>query len=61
MEIIKQGDLSKLKNPKRFECLRCGCEFLANDNEYVYEGMWRNLQTYTSYCPCCGTKTFIEE
>lgn len=61
MEIIKQGDLSLLNKTKRFECAYCGCKFLADNNEYVNNGMWRNLQTYTCKCPCCGNKAYLEE
>lgn len=61
MVIIKQGDLSRIKNTKHFKCLRCGCEFLADDNEYIIGDMWRNLQTYKSYCPCCDNEVYLEE
>lgn len=61
MEIIKQGDLSRLKNTKRFQCSYCGCQFLADKSEYDYGGVWRNLQTYACKCPCCGSKAYLEE
>ena len=61
MEIIKQGDLSRLTHTKRFQCVYCGCEFLADDNEYVIGDMWRNLQTYTVNCPCCDSRVYLEE
>lgn len=61
MEIIKQGDLSRLKNTKRFQCTYCGCQFLADSNEYESCGMWRNLQTYGCKCPCCDSRVYLEE
>ena len=61
MEIIKQGDLSRLKHTKRFECRHCGCIFLADDNEYIKGDMWRNLQTYTACCPYCDNEVYLEE
>ena len=61
MEIIKRGDPSRLKNIKRFECLACGCVFLATDSEYINDGMWRNLMTYTCVCPCCNSVVYLEE
>jgi hypothetical protein len=61
MEVIKQGDPSRLKKSKRFECVYCGCQFLADNNEYEYNGMWSNLLTYTCKCLCCGSRVYLEE
>ena len=47
MEIIKQGDISKLKQTKKFECPRCGCIFLADNDEYKYSGSQYNESYYT--------------
>ncbi len=61
MEIVKQGNPERLKNTKRFECMYCGCQFLADDSEYEIGDMWRNLQIYTCKCPCCDSRAYLEE
>lgn len=61
MKIIKPGDLSRLNKTKHFKCLRCGCEFLADEFEYKSTGMWRNLQTYACKCPTCDKDVYLEE
>lgn len=61
MEIIKQGNVDCSKKAKRFECVYCGCQFLADSSEYEIGGMWRNLQTYTCKCPCCDGMSYLEE
>lgn len=60
MEIIKQGDLSRINKTKHFKCPYCGCEFLAEPFEYISTGMWRNLQTYLSKCPTCCKEVYLE-
>lgn len=61
MEIIKPGDPERLKQTKIFKCPRCGCEFKADKGEYIIGDMWRNMQTYTCYCPTCDYKVYLEE
>jgi hypothetical protein len=60
MFITKEGSLDRyadnirIKNskPKTFYCYMCGCEFVADRNEYRF--ILHKLGTY-SCCPCCGT------
>lgn len=60
MEIIKQGDISKLKQTKKFECRRCGCIFLADDDEYKYSGSQYNESYYQCACPTCNTPVYSD-
>lgn len=48
MKIIKNGDLQE----RRFICKICGCEFIANYNEYKYRFDFGNDFINVS-CPCC--------
>ena len=52
MKIIKQGDLSRLKNPKMFSCTRCWCVFEAIIGEYEYD---QRDDVHYCKCPCCGS------
>ena len=58
MKIIKQGDLSRLHNPKHFKCYSCGCEFEADDTEYE-DTMGPCGYGYFCYCPCCKRECVI--
>ena len=57
MKIIKEGNL---KHPIAFECPKCGCQFIAEDDEYTTHDP--SLNPITPYdnkyakvnCPCCG-------
>lgn len=60
MEIIKQGDLSRLKKIKHFKCTACGCEFLASENEYLYEIFGLNKDFCVCNCPCCNRTVYVE-
>ena len=60
MEIIKQGDISKLKQTKKFECRRCGCIFLADDDEYKYSGSQYNESCYQCACPTCNNPVYSD-
>lgn len=54
MRIIKQGDLNKLKEIKKFTCFKCGCVFEASNSEYKKEFNQREDNTYFKInCPCC--------
>lgn len=48
MEILKSGNLK----PRKFTCINCGCEFVANIKEY-----WRidtfGVVDYECSCPEC--------
>ena len=57
MRIFKEGTV-KYKNPVKFSCEKCGCEFECEDDEYWTD----NTITLTSYpaqyyvysnCPTC--------
>lgn len=61
MEIIKPGDLSRLKQTKTFKCCRCGCEFLADKSEYRYGGTQYNTIYYVCNCPTCNNQVYVEE
>ena len=54
MKIIKAGKVpEKVKRDKRFECLKCGCVFDAEEGEYKCEEFYG----YSAQCPCCGEMT----
>ena len=54
MKIIKQGDLNRLKEIKRFKCKACGCEFEADNTEYKRQYSQReNCGWYEIKCPTC--------
>ena len=56
MRIIKQGDLNRLKEIKRFECKACGCEFEADNTEYNHQYSQREMCSwYEIKCPTCGS------
>ncbi len=60
MEIIKQGaDLEAIQK-KEFHCNYCGCEFIANKNEYKTESGCRNDCYCISECPNCKRKVYSE-
>lgn len=53
MKIIKEGNL---KHPITFNCTKCGCQFIAEDDEYIthdpitpYDNKYATVN-----CPCCG-------
>lgn len=60
MEIIKVGDISRLKHIREFECEECGCVFLADGTEYSYAGMQFNTSYYKCECPTCGLFVYAE-
>lgn len=60
MEIIKQGNISKLKQTKKFECRWCGCIFLADDDEYKYSGSQYNELYYQCACPTCNNLVYSD-
>ena len=51
MRILKHGDLKD----KCFTCDACGCEFIANMNEYSFDG----YNTFEVVCPDCNTVRYI--
>lgn len=53
MEIIKEGYLPPKKKKKYniFECKKCGCIFIATENEYTYNFVY---DVSIIKCPCCN-------
>ncbi|MCM1276045.1 MAG: hypothetical protein NC299_11900 [Lachnospiraceae bacterium] len=60
MEIIKNGDLNRLKRTIRFECNKCGCIFKANTDECTAEQQYNDVYFYCG-CPCCGARVYETE
>ena len=56
MEIIRHGNLM----PIRFECQKCGCEFIADLNEY--QEAYSNGEKYLIVnCPDCNNVSYTSE
>lgn len=56
MEIIKHGNLK----PILFECQQCGCEFIADLNEY--QESYLNGERYLIVnCPDCNNVAYVSE
>jgi len=55
MKIFKEGNLEKAKRPARFVCWRCGCEWEANNDEYILEEGQREMYPVCN-CPCCNER-----
>ncbi len=53
MNIIKKGVPERLKETKRFECIKCGCVFEAEKCEYEFDTQYSELYFYCK-CPRCG-------
>ena len=53
MQIIKKGNLDKLKEPIQFECHRCGCIFVADNTEYNKRFDQRGGDWAEIHCPTC--------
>ena len=60
MEIIKQGDLERLRKTKEFNCPACGCIFRADQNEYKHSWGGYNEEYYTCECPTCKRLVYLE-
>lgn len=56
MKIIKKGRIRNLTDDRKFECLSCGCEFIAQKGEYKYSlfGKYMGSQVYVAKCPNCN-------
>lgn len=52
MEIIKEGDLTRLDPKIVFECKRCGCIFKASKGEYTSGRSFDQSYAYSN-CPTC--------
>lgn len=60
MKIIKDGNLRKFKETKRFTCKYCDCIFEADNTEYTVhqdqvQGPWLDV-----HCPCCKAGLFFD-
>ena len=51
MRILKHGDL----RPRKFECDVCGCEFVAETDEYTTTKASGITLCYYIYCPECNS------
>ena len=60
MKIIKNGNLEKSKQIKRFKCDNCGCVFEVEKGEYKYMCSPRNEDVYKCKCPYCNKETSSE-
>ena len=61
MRIIKNGNLEKPKQIKRFKCDNCGCVFEAEKGEYKYMLLPRNDVIYGCECPYCQKEIVIRD
>ena len=61
MKIIKPGDLTQIRRPIQFACSNCGCEFIAEKDEYKYGGMQYNTTYWACNCPTCGYVVYVED
>lgn len=52
MHILKHGDPDRIKATRQFICLRCGCEFEADKNEYCKSHGYFEV-CYFCECPEC--------
>ena len=55
MKILVQGDLNRLKKIKKFSCDKCGCVFLADQNEYRNNSNQHDGTMFSINCPCCDS------
>ena len=60
MEIIKPGNLNKLKQIMCFECRKCGCIFTADNTEYEIDDQY-NQEYYACKCPTCGNQVVLDK
>jgi len=63
MEILKQGNIQKIRRVKRFACKHCGCVFTADNTEYRPADYYSNMHDgidATCECPCCKSTAYSE-
>lgn len=54
INVIKMGDLSRLKKTEEFSCKECGCVFTADREDYSYQFSQRESTGWLeTKCPCC--------
>lgn len=52
VKILKPGPKPNPDQPKIFSCLRCGCEFEADPEEYTTAFQYHTISFYSA-CPNC--------
>lgn len=57
MIILKNGSLK----PRKFFCLVCGCEFVAEHGEYTTQTVNDVILWYSASCPYCDSSTVTSE
>lgn len=57
MKILKHGNL----NPRKFVCHICGCEFVADGNEYDTVSQFNQIVYHIVQCPYCRCDTTDSE
>jgi len=57
VKILIDGDMAKLKEPKKFKCELCACVFEAAFNEYAKKQSG-NEWYYSAKCPVCDSTTY---
>ena len=60
MKIIKNGDITRMRKIKTFDCNFCGCLFEADSTEYRI-GSQYNQTYYYMKCPFCRRNVYKEE
>ena len=61
MQILKQGNIEKLRKPKDFSCKKYGCVFMADNTEYKMSDYWSNAHDGIEAeckCPTCGEMVY---
>jgi hypothetical protein len=61
MKILAYGKNTYTKVKRMFTCMRCGCIFVADYDEYEAKDDFRNGTFYQSGCPCCHATAYADE
>lgn len=61
MRILREGQRELVMQSRRFECDTCKCIFIADKNEYRYDGNQRDGDVWMCDCPCCGKPVITSE
>lgn len=54
MRILREGQMELVERSRKFECDNCKCVFIADKNEYRYNGNQREGDIWQCDCPFCG-------
>lgn len=63
MKILEKGNLEKIKNTRKFTCIKCGCLFEADESEYKYCDAFTQQHDGVAAeckCPMCGADAFSD-